>query len=420
MENKNNLVNYVLILTGILFIILLAIFVISRRLSQPPQSKKTDSSDYRLSPSPYPFNPKNNNLFSPSPAPTTLSLIPTIPSSQFTGVKEEEFDPIIAAQVNQRFELRKQLPLKRGNLKIDFDYEKDVFVISPINEKVIISDEEREEFLNWLKEKYAAIDQQQIVYSSTPFISPPPKKTNINITPIIITPLPVSQEAENNLKPVVDMLRIIFNLPDFNATPSPLSDSSFSDQSDNALTARLPPINYTPPKTKYPYIYYPQCGGPFDNYPLGSSGCTLCYAGCGPTTVAMIVASYKDKSVDPRIIVNRYGSSVTCNGTGYTTAINVLRSYGINVGNLILYDNNGRKADQVVHNFANYINAGKTIFALANFRPNGGGHYFWIVDVDKDNNIWAFDPFYGRYQIPYNQNSRYPYPLYRVAFPVSP
>ena len=415
MENKKTLVNYVLILSGILVILLLGIFTLSSRFKSSDKSNQSQS--VYPTPTPYPLNSINKKL-SPSLTPTPSP----IPAFEFTGVKEVEFDPKIAAPINQSFELKKRLPLKRGSLKIDFDYEKDVFVISPITDQTEISNKEKEEFLNWLKENYPDLDQEKIIYSPTPFISPPPKKINFNITPVVITPFSTPEASENSLSTLVDLIKILYNFSfsqtNYNSIISPPSSLTLTPY-QNQTGAGPAQINYTPPQTQYPYIYYPQLNGPFDNYPLGG-GCTIRKAGCGPTTVAMIVASYKDRSVNPITIVNQYGSRAGCGGSSYSDAMEVLRSYGIKVGSLIIYNNNGINAEGVAPVFKQYINAGKTIFALANFRSDGGGHFFWVIDVDEKNNLWAFDPYYGRYQIPYNENSRYPYPLYRLAFPVSP
>ncbi len=72
-----------------------------------------------------------------------------------------------------------------------------------------------------------------------------------------------------------------------------------------------------------------------------------------------------------------------------------------------------------VADFKTYIGSGWTIFALGRFCNNGCRHYFWITEVDDNNNVWAYDPFYGRKQVPpYNQSNRYPFPQYRLAFGV--
>jgi hypothetical protein len=252
--------------------------------------------------------------------------------------------------------------------------------------------EEREKVYQWFEKNYPDIPKDKIVFSSTPYVSP-------TLIPELST---FSKNyTENIFKLFSDFLKIIFGDTALN------NDQTSSDQQP------LPSISYQPPQTQYPYVYYPQCNGPFDNYPL-PGGCTICQAGCGPTTVAMIVASYKDKSIDPRYIVNEYGNAVGCEGSSLYTAANVLRNHGITVGEVIYL--NYKTANDVAPIFKGYIEVGKTIFTNADFKA--GGHYFWVIDVDQNNNIWSFDPYYGRFQIPFNQNTLDP--KYKYTFTVSP
>jgi len=191
-------------------------------------------------------------------------------------------------------------------------------------------------------------------------------------------------------------------------TPTPTSTSK---KKDNTPTIA--------PKASGDKVYYAQCGGSYDNYPL-PSGCTVCQAGCGPTTVSMIVASYADKSVNPQTMVDLYqkkGYYLGCSGSGYTDAKNALTSYGIKTTDYLIYSS--ETIDQVASDLKNYIDTGWTIFALANYCDSGCGHFFWITDVSANNDTWAYDPYYGRLQQPpYNEKSRYPFPKYRVAFGV--
>ena len=42
-----------------------------------------------------------------------------------------------------------------------------------------------------------------------------------------------------------------------------------------------------------------------------------------------------------------------------------------------------------------------------------------ICNIDENNNVWAYDPYYGRLSAtPFNENRYYPFPKYRVAFGV--
>ena len=175
------------------------------------------------------------------------------------------------------------------------------------------------------------------------------------------------------------------------------------------------------------YVYYSQCDGKFDNYPL-PGGCNICKAGCGPTTVAMIEASYLDSSKTPASIVDDMKSknmSIGCSGSGVYDMQTLIQSAQLTVSDYIIPKEGKLLAKDVVDDFKGYLQNGWTIFVLANFLPNGGGHYFWVTDVASNGDILAYDPYYGRFSArPFNENgynpNKYspPPPYYRYAFAV--
>lgn len=170
------------------------------------------------------------------------------------------------------------------------------------------------------------------------------------------------------------------------------------------------------PKIKNGLIYYTQYG----NYYQLPDGCTIHYAGCGPTTSAMIVASYIDKSITPEKIVDYFaknGYYAGCSGTSIYDNKTIIESFGIRTSTDVM-GFSLEESDKVIPLIKNYLKAGWTFFALANFKENGGGHYFWIVDIDDNGNIWSFDPWYGRNTQPFNENTYYPFPKYRQIFKV--
>ena len=124
-----------------------------------------------------------------------------------------------------------------------------------------------------------------------------------------------------------------------------------------------------------------------------------------------------DKKYDPKTVVGLYKSNdylLGNDGSRYTDAHELLKGLGLKTTDYLVF--NAEKADTVVPQLRKYLSAGWTFFTLASFCSGGCGHYFWITDIDDKGNIIAYDPAYGRYEIPYNENSRYPYPLYRLAF----
>jgi len=207
---------------------------------------------------------------------------------------------------------------------------------------------------------------------------------------------------------IVGLLKMIF-------LPRPISTSSSFINSSN-----YPSLPNQPSTTTNGLVYYPQCNGSYDDYPIPYN-CNVCKAGCGPVTVAMIVASYVNPQVKPPTIVDDYqkkAQSLSCSGSTATSAKMILESYGIKTSDY-LFSYGLYPINEVADDFKNYLKSGWTIFANANFKPDGGGHFFWIVDIDANNNIWAYDPYYGRFQAPpLNENKYSPFPKYKIAFAI--
>ena len=241
-------------------------------------------------------------------------------------------------------------------------------------------------------------------------------------------PTPTSN-PNNSLNILVDLLKIILGAGQGNNSTSNNNNSnndsiypSIINPSITINPSDFPDINVTPDTNGL--VYYPQCNGPYDNYPLPQGG-TLCQAGCGPTTVAMILASFVDNNINPKTIVEKYqanGYYLGPDGSYYSHAQNLLQSSNLKVA-LIFADNQPKTIDQVVNQFGsiikNYQKSGWTFFALANFCDEDCGHYFWIIKIDDNLDTWAYDPYYGRFlPLPYNEKSRYPFPKYRVILGV--
>jgi len=201
------------------------------------------------------------------------------------------------------------------------------------------------------------------------------------------------------------------------------------------LTPPISPITPSSPISPYSQItpivtldnliYYQQSGGPYDQYPL-PQGCILQKAGCGPTTAAMVLSSWVNPGFNPPKTVDYYqsqGFPIGCDGSNMGNLQQALQNHGLKTTRIV-----GLKsgvANQVAEVFKDYLRDGYTAVVLAHYADNSPkcgkcGHFFWVVDVDSNNNIWALDPFYGRRQNPqpYNENSLYPFPKYVAAFGV--
>jgi len=213
---------------------------------------------------------------------------------------------------------------------------------------------------------------------------------------------------------LISFLDIFLNLgrgaKDSQTDTSQIGDLSFNSTTDNL--ENTDEINTSSEK-----IYHSQCAT-YGDIPLPSS-CTLCDAGCGPTTVSMIASYYLGEDYNPEKIVSEYSSRnyyLGCDGSRYQDAKAYLESKGLKTTSYMIYDYD--TADLVEDDFKKYIDAGWTLFVLANFRDDGGGHFFWVTNVDDDG-IWAYDPYYGKGLVaPINENNRYPFPKYRVVFGV--
>ena len=231
---------------------------------------------------------------------------------------------------------------------------------------------------------------------------------------IIPTPSDSIHKLENtviNFFQLIDDLNNISNGSQQSISPSP------KEATKEETKEKIKKVTKQPTNQATKLTYFAQCGDQ-GNLPL-PDGDTLCHAGCGPTSVAMIASSLVDKKYDPKTIVEIYRKNnylLGGSGSRYTDAHELLKGLGLKTTDYLVFDS--EKSDTVVPQLRKYLNAGWTFFTLASYCSGGCGHYFWITDIDASGNIWAYDPAYGRYQIPYNENTRYPYPLYRLAFGV--
>lgn len=224
-------------------------------------------------------------------------------------------------------------------------------------------------------------------------------------------------KIEGEVDGLLELLNLIFTpvelTPQSNPTPTSAPQSSTRNNNRNSNAN----VSSNAPTGQGGYVYYAQCNG-YGNVSL-PGGCNLCEAGCGPTTVSMIAASYLGKEYTPKTLVDLYddrGYYLSCAGSRYSDAKAALESLGLKTTSYLTY--NLETSDVVASDFKKYLDAGWTIFTLANYCDKGCGHYFWVTEV-KNGDILAYDPYYGKNtKPPYNENSRYPFPKYRIAFGV--
>lgn len=353
-----------LFLGAVLIVLLLISIVLSALLSPKKQEKKQNI--------PYSTQP---------------SLIPTY--------------PLTIPEV-----IRNSLPYKTKDFTIDYSIQQDKYVVT---RKTPLADVKINQWLteNNLEDK---INSKNII-----LINDFAEGTRLPTLPSSTTPTQTPGEL------LVEFINIFFgsydniNSSSTNLSISPSTTPFLSQTVSPTKKPKKPKKENTPVSG---FVYYPQCDGDYDDYPL-PGGCTICYAGCGSTTAAMILASYIDRKYDPENVADIYGQRgyrLDCGGSNYLQAKALFESLGLKTSDFIIYSS-GNIIDEVAKDIRNYIKAGWTVFTLAN--SVYGGHYFWIVDIDSNNNVLAYDPWYGRLTAPpLNENQYYPYPKYRVAFGV--
>lgn len=183
-----------------------------------------------------------------------------------------------------------------------------------------------------------------------------------------------------------------------------------------------PVISYTPPTGNY--VYFNQCDPKYQNpswISCGSNGSPLnCYSGCGPTTIAQVIATYANASYTPLHSVSKFVSwgAINCSGSGYSALSRIVNEDGR--GKITLKPNIGAGGNlyRDAQVMKEYTDAGNTLLATASYTPCCG-HWLWIVKIDENYNVWANDVYWlqqkyvGNASAPINltalMNGGYPY-----------
>ncbi|HEX7543004.1 MAG TPA: hypothetical protein VF385_02905, partial [Patescibacteria group bacterium] len=170
-------------------------------------------------------------------------------------------------------------------------------------------------------------------------------------------------QGPSDFNPLIEFLNIFMNF-----------GQGVGSSTQNSSPTISPPISTTPSTTpsstsnppSSSFTYFSQCGD-LGSLPL-PDGCTLCNAGCGPTTVSMIASSYLGQGYDPKTIVDTYkskGYSLGCGGSYVSNAYELLKNLGLKTTNYFIF--NAEKADTVVPQLRKYLNDGWTFFTLPRF-----------------------------------------------------
>lgn len=315
-------------------------------------------------------------------------------------------------------ELQGILPIFAPNFSLGFSDRMQQYVLTTQN------DEGEKNYNEWLNQNPLYINELQNVVITKQTI----KELDAALDYAKKNKLTPEKKTAEDARQFTNMLNTLLNLPQlfmqsgtsgdyqpFQSTPT----NSPSGNPKPEPTQKKSTSNPTPSKQ---YTYYSQCSGPYDSLPL-PNGCNICAAGCGPTSVAMILSSYIDKSLTPPktiALMDKAGVRIGCYGSYISEIYSYLANRGdLKVSDFIIPSERSLSAKDVAKDLAGYTKSGWTVFVLANFKTDGGGHYFWVTDVNDKGEILAYDPYYGKQQTPPISENRYsPAPYYRYAFAV--
>lgn len=165
------------------------------------------------------------------------------------------------------------------------------------------------------------------------------------------------------------------------------------------------PMSNLPTKN---YVYFGQCDNDLGSLMLpvqdGNKKCTLCGAGCGPTSLAMAFSNSKynsqKKIFTPVEVVNTFrqkGLYLGCQGSKMWQFDKIVKEFGFNqVGGIYSLDNSPGS----LRLLQGFKQAGWEEIVLFKhcYQSTGKcyGHYVYITDVVGDK-LYALDSWYGRH-----------------------
>jgi hypothetical protein len=309
-------------------------------------------------------------------------------------------------------ELKSKLPIIAPDFTVDYSDRMQKYVVS------LQGDEATNSYNDWIEQNPTYTSELQnpiIAKQSVKELHDALDYANKNK----LTPEQAFKKNTDSILSIVNVLFAPISLPKQSIKTPTLAPTPVITPDTAAETPKKTTSIPTPSKT---YTYYSQCSGPYDSNPL-PNGCTVCEAGCGPTSVAMILSSYIDKSLTPPKtidLMSKAGVKIGCYGSYISEIYSYLSKRGdLKVSSFIIPSEKGLTAKEVAKDLQGYTKSGWTVFVLANFKTDGGGHYFWVTDVNDNGDILAYDPYYGKQQTPPISENKYtPAPYYRYAFAV--
>ena len=113
---------------------------------------------------------------------------------------------------------------------------------------------------------------------------------------------------------------------------------------------------------------------------------TIATSGCGPTSMAIIISTFKQENHDPVELTEKAvkeGAYVCGNGSSIAPMVSILKSYGFNA-----------KSTTDKEEVRKALKDGKSL-VIANMGPGtftNGGHYIVLVSMNDSEEVFVADP----------------------------
>lgn len=176
------------------------------------------------------------------------------------------------------------------------------------------------------------------------------------------------------------------------APPSPSGTTTLAPTAPPAQAGNLRYFNQCDPA--FQVQSYGNCQKDGETVPF------LCAAGCVPTSLAQVIASYADSAYTPIRAANAMLASpavLSCNGSSSQGQIRVLNGYTASIERTDIISSSGDLAADAAR-LKPFFSQGWTALARIAYKrtmnTNTRGHYVWITQIDTNNNILAYDPYF--------------------------
>ncbi len=133
-------------------------------------------------------------------------------------------------------------------------------------------------------------------------------------------------------------------------------------------------------------IYFNQLDEQYANKPYGTD--TIGYAGCGPTSMSIVISTLADEYIDP-VEMSKWaydnGYWVSGNGSYHTLIPDSAKAFGLNVQGVTLNDDPQK--------IVNALASGKLVVAIMGKGEfTSSGHFIVLRGVTEDGKILVADP----------------------------